>query len=334
MTLPYTPTVLATPIVNPSAGSQGVAPIPYLSNSMYEFAPTAINVANLVPGGDAAQQAQVLADVLLRASRWADTYCFGADAAGSGASLAANLSIEQASTRVKMGELRLICDYRPIQQVIGIDVGFTPGNVASIGPQVASNVRIGRRTLYVPLWGIPTRSGDVGGPSSLWSVDGSVYAVWSYVAGYPHTRLVNNVTASATSCVVKSTDGNGGVWGALISPYFTVFDGQYTETVKVTAVTPGTTTATLTTTPFVNAHTVPSAPDFLPFTTIAPDIQQAVISLTTMLIKTRGVKSLTMPSMPGAAPSRQGLAQAGALEDFDIAARLLHPYAIRNKSKN
>jgi hypothetical protein len=297
---------------------------------MYQFAPTAMDGKNLSPGGGYVASAQNIADTLARASRWVDSVCFGASDSASMPSLAANLRVEDAQVRVKTGNLRLICDYRPIQQVIGIDVGLEPSSVQSIGPNIGASVRIGRRTIYVPLGGLLCRGGWVGA--------GSLYAVWSYVMGFPHTKLVASVTEGETTCQVQATDGAGGVWGALISPFFTVYDKTNTETVQVTSVSapsPGSTVATLTTTPFQNAHDVPDAPDFIPFTTIPADVQQAAISMTTMLIKTRGGRGLVMPSTPGGSPSGPAAGQAGVMSDFKIAHGILREggYIVRVKSK-
>jgi hypothetical protein len=346
MTAPYTPTPFAAPIVNPAVGSTGAPPIPYLSNTQYNFAPTAMDTSTLVPGGSPQAQAQSLADTIRRASRWADSICFGADPASKGVSLAASLSVESVRTRIKAGELRLICDYRPILEVVGIDVGFDPSNTSSIGPTLAAQTVVKRRTLVVPFATnlVFGRTNDNPGWVPNGAPSGSLYAVWSYVSGYPHTSLVDSVAADATSCVVKSTDGNGGAWGvypasgAFPGTGLTIIDGASTETVFVTAVTTGSGTTTLTTTPFANAHTVPTAPDFIPVTTLPEDVQQAVISLTTMLIKTRGTRALVMPTAPGGRPqqaTKQNLGQAGALEDYDIAHQLLSEggYVIRSKQK-
>lgn len=334
MVVPYTPTTFATPVVNPAVGGSGANPLPYLSVSQYQFAPTAMDTTTLVPGGPGPTQTQALADTIRRASRWADRMCFGADPAAKGASLAASLSVESCYTAVKAGELRLVCDYRPIVEVLGIDVGPDPSQVASIGASASATVRIARRVVTVP-YGVGFVSGRPGDTSLLYPTRwaGKLYAVWSYVNGYPHTKLAAAVTAGATSCTVAATNGSGGLWGVFPGTELTVYDGDLTETVTVTEVTAGSTTATVTTTAFANAHSVPSAPDFLPVTALPADVQQAVISLTTMLIKTRGARALVMPQMPGAQPRRQDFAQAGALEDWDIAQRLLTPYMVRVKGK-
>lgn len=345
MTAPYVPPPLATPIVNPAIGSTGAPPIPYLSNSQYAFAPTAMNATDLNPGGSPEAQAQSLADTILRASRWADTICFGADPSDKGASLAASLSVEGATVRIKGGELRLICDYRPIVEVVGIATGSGPASLSSLDPSLASLARLGRRTIYIPYGGpsVINRTGD--SPAVLPGGIGSssVYAVWSYVNGYPHTQLAQNVALNATSCVVKSTDGDGGLWAVYpaATPFpgteLTIFDGQGTERVFVQAVqtnTPSPGLTTLTTTAFANAHTVPAAPDFLPVTAIPEDVHQAVISLVTMLIKTRGVRGIVMPTTPGGQvtqKTKQKLGQAGALTDYELAREMLHDYGIRSK---
>lgn len=344
MTAPYTPTPLAVPIINPGVGGTGASPIPYISNSEYTFAPTAIDAAHLIPGGDATANTQALADTIRRASRWVDSMCFGSDPAGKGVSLAASLSVESVKTRVKTGELRLICDYRPIQQVVGIDVGFDRSTASSIGPAIAAATRIGRRTIYVPIAGPYAlgRSGDA--PTQLprgGRPGGALYAVWSYVNGYPHTQLAADVEEGATTCSVNSTDGAGGLWGvfpssgSFLGTELNVIDGQATERVFVQDAALNGATTTLTTSPFANAHTLPTAPDFIPVTAIPEDVHQAAIFVTTFLIKTRGVRGVTMPTIPGGRAGGQATGQAGAKSDYESALKLLSRggYVIRSKQK-
>jgi hypothetical protein len=344
MTMPYMPTPLAVPILNPAAGSSGASPLPYISNSQYKYVPTAMDVNSLVKAGDPADQAVALSNRIRTASRWVDNLCFGSSPVARGASLAANLSVESVFTHIKAGELRLLCDYKPVIQVVGIDIGPNPGSVSTIGPALAAMARIGRRSIKVPLTSggfVNGRSGDYAPYIPGSRMSGSIYAVWSYVSGYPHTKLVNAVNQGDVSCVVESTDGNGGVWGlfpasgAFPGSELTVVDGSNTERVYVQSITTGSGTTTLGTTPFANSHGTVSDPDFIPVTAIPDDIWQAVISLTTMLIKTRGSKALVMPSTVGGKPSAQALAQVGATEDFEIAYKILSRggYMVRNKAK-
>lgn len=346
MTVPYIPTPFATPLVNPSVGSTGAPPIPYISNTEYIFAPTGMNVSDLNPGGTAAAQAQSLADVIRRASRWADSICFGSDASSKGASLAASLTVDQATVRIRNGELRLLCDYRPIIACIGIAVGQGLSALSSLDPTLAGLARIGRRSITVPYLGPNTISRPNDGSAYVpFGTVGSTYAVWSYVNGYPHTSLAQNVAQGATSCVVNATDGNGGLWGvfAAASPFpgteLQIVDGGNTERVFVQAVavnTPSTGLTTLTTSAFANAHTVPASPDFIPVTAIDENIHQAVISLTTMLVKTRGVRGLQMPTVPGARPQQmvKQLGQSGAAEDYDVALKLLDESGLITRVKH
>jgi len=336
------PSALATPIVNPALGGVGAPPIPYLSVSQYTFAPTAMNTGSLVKGTPT-QNTQALADTLARASAWANDICFGADPASKGASLAASLSVEGALVSVRGAQLRLVCDYKPILEVVGVEVGPAPGATTSISPATADAIVIGRRTISIPYYTGPAfgrnatfTAGPIAGVFT-----GQLYATWSYVNGYPHTKLAAPVAAGATTCEVAATDGNGGLWGVypasggFLGTQLTIFDGAATESVFVTGVTPNGATATLTTTAFANAHTSPPAPDFLPVTGIPSDVQQAVISLATCLIKTRGARALVMPGLGGVPqPSQQAFAQAGALEDYSIAVGILRHYAIVAKSKN
>lgn len=346
MAAPYTPTAFAAPIINPAVGGTGANPVPYISVSQYQFAPTAMDTSTLVQGGNAQAQTQSLADTIRRASRWADRYCFGADPAAKGASLAATLTVESAQVKVFRDGLRLVCDYKPILEVVGIDVGVDPSATSTVGAAVAAATRIGRRTIYVPVRsvtaGVAPASYDsavtmdgsfanvAGPPDRYW--DGTVYAVWSYVNGYPHNQLAADITADATSCQVTATDGAGGVYGVYPGSQLTVVDGIKTETVTVTSVTPGTATCTIGTTAFADAHTVPTAPDFLPVTAIPDDVALAVIFLTTSLIKTRGDNSLVLDEVREADQMHSSMGDVA--DDVAYAMELLDPFRIRVKGHN
>lgn len=331
MVTPYVPTPLATPILNPSIASVDAPAFPYISVSQYTFAPTAMAVNSLVKGGTDAQNTQALADTIGRASSWANLICFGSDASGSQASLAASLSVQAGYMPVRGGEVRLVCNYKPVIEVIGIDTGASPALLASIGPSAASMVRIGSRTIYVPAMSgfLTSRPGD----SAAFGVgtNSSVYAVWSYINGYPHTQLAEAIAAGTTSCTVKATNGAGGLFGVYPGTQMTIADGGNTETITVTGITANGTTTILTTTPFLYNHLVPAPPDFLPVSALPAGVVQAVISLTTCLIKTRGARAMVLPTLPGGAPTRQAFAEAGALEDWDIALKILTPYRIHLK---
>lgn len=321
MTAPYAPAAFTTAAVNPAVGGAGV-PVAYVSNSQYQFAPTSMDVADLVPGGTNQQQAQALADVLARASGWADRYCFGADPAAKGSSLAATVSVESAYQRVLGGSLRLACDYKPIVSVLGVDVGFDPSSVSSIGSPVAGSLRFGRRTIYVPAWSLP----GFAARTPYGPVAPKVYAVWSYVNGYPHTTLAAPATAGADTLTVAATDGGTTPLGVLPGSRLSIVDGPATEQVTVSAVS-GT---TLTVSPLTYPHTPPDAPDFVPVTAMPADVSQAVIFLATALIKTRGDNDLVLDDITE--PRQVKPAAGDEFTDVAVAKQLLNPFRVRVKS--
>lgn len=321
MTVPYAPVAFATPALNPAVGGAGV-PVAYVSNSQYLTAPTSMDTNDLVPDGSDVDQMLSLADVLARASAWADRFCFGADPAAKGSSLAATVSVESAYQRVLGGELRLACDYKPIVSVVGVDVGFDPSSVQTIGATGAASLRFGRRTIYVP--GSSLAAYEPRSPFG--PIASRVYAVWSYVNGYPHTTLAAPAAAAATTITVAATDGGSTVLGVLPGTRLSIVDGSNTETVTVTAVN-GT---TLTVTALANAHTPPDAPDFIPVTAMPADVTQAVIFLATALIKTRGDNSLVLDELTEPRTVRR--VDGDELSDVTFAKELLAPYRVRVKA--
>jgi hypothetical protein len=322
MTQPYSPTPFATPVINPAVGGAG-APIPYLSISQYKYAPTAMDTSDLVVSGTAADQDRALADTLRRASAWADRICFGADAAAKGASLAATLSVQVAQVPVLGRQLRLVCDYKPVIQVNGIDLGPSMNALAPLADP--TGIRIGRRTIYVPL-----SAGIVGRDNGAFtfSTAGSSYAVvWSYVNGYPHTQLASAVTAGSSTVNVAATDGGTGLLGVLNGMRMTIVDGVDTETFVVASVS-GTTITTAT--PLLYDHALPAAPDFLPVTSIPSDVEEAVILLSTVLIKTRGDNSLVLEELT--APEKEQDSGGDEFTDLKVAMSMLAPYQVRIKA--
>lgn len=316
MTAPYTPTPFPAPALNPAIGGAGI-PVTYVSNSQFTFAPTAMDTANLVPGGGLAQQAQALADVLSRASAWADRYCFGSDPAAKGASLAATVTVQAGMVAYRSNYLRLVCDYKPLISVTGVDVGPDASSARTIGA-AAAQIWFGRRTIYVPSTVIAPRTVPTAGLP--------VYAAWSYVSGYPHTTLAAPASVGDATITVTPSDGSAGVLGVFPGTQLRIIDGAESETVTVTNVA-GT---TLTVSPLTNAHQLPAKPDFLPVTALPANVTQAVILLATALIKTRGDNSMVLASLTE--PSEVKDSTGDEFTDVTVAKELLAPYRIRIKS--
>lgn len=322
-----TPTAFASPVTNPATGGSGF-PVPYVSTSSYQFAPTAIDTTSLVPGGSDAAQQRALADTLARASAWADRICFGMDAASKGASLCATSTVETDLVRIINGEARLVCDYKPIISVTGVDIGADAASLTTVGSSVASRIRFGRRTIYVPLNAFTGPNGDRL-PFPLGVASGSRWqVVWQYVNGYPHTSLAATVSAGASSLTVAPTDGGTGLLGIIPGvTQMTLVDGADTEQFTVATVS-GTTITTVN--PLLYTHTKPGAPDFLPVTCMPSDVTEAVILLATTLIKTRGDNSLVLAEV---AEPRQLKQYAGdEFTDLGVAMQMLAPFRVRVKA--
>ncbi len=328
---PYTPTPFAVPTANPAIGAPGVA-YPYCSPSEFLAWPTALDTSQLVPGGGPLDQLRALADVMSAASADIDDVCFGLDAASKGASLVATLSIESAAVKVIQGQLRLVCDYKPIIQVNAVDIGFAMSNLASIGAALAGEITFGVRTIYVPLGTAAIFSPILGALSApAPTSNGTVMqVVWSYVNGYPHTELAANVTAGATTVEVLPTDGGTGLLGIVPNvTRLTIRDGANTESFTVSGVSGTTLTSA---TPLQYAHAVPEQPDFLPVTAMPNAIKTSCIYTAMYLIKTRGDNALMLQEI--SEPQKMSKYPGDEFSDLTYARDLLTPYRIRSKGHN
>lgn len=331
MVAPYTPTAFSSPLVNPSVGGW-IKPTPYISVAQYQYAPTAMDTVNLVPDGEATDQTQALYDTIIRASGWADRFVFGASPSGKGASLCASQSVETAWVKVLQGELRLVCSYKPIVEVDGIDIGCSPAAVQPISANQASSIRIGTKVIYVPFIGSAV---TLGGLSDTLPGYGygtrqqRLYAVWSYVNGYPHLQLAADAAASTESITVLPNGPGNTLLGVYPGTPLSIDDWGQTESITVASVSG--TTINLTE-PLVNEHTIPTAPDFTPVTALPADVIQAVIFLTTALIKTRGDNSIVLD---GITEPRAIKPTADAVtEDVENAFHLLRPFRSASKIKS
>ena len=115
----------AVPVLVPPAS--GVLSQPYVTPAMFKGFPTWLDLDNLVPGGIANVQDDVLADVLLAASDWAVGEC------GDMLLHAHLVSGEQLRTRAGAGG-RIYLKPRdiPVRQVISVSYGWDPSTMASL----------------------------------------------------------------------------------------------------------------------------------------------------------------------------------------------------------
>lgn len=319
----FAPTPFTTPFVVPRAASQYTS-IPYISPSEYRFAPTAVGTSGLVPGATNPQVASLesLAQVLARATAWANEIMFH-DNTGS---MAANVVTEADYFTVKPdGSVALICNYRPLLEVVGIAVGPSPGEQANLDSTATTMLSVSNKVITLP--SVASNSGPVPNFGQWPSVNGKVFVTWQYVVGYPHTSLAANATAGATSIAVQASGlaGTGfvGVDPFTVPTQLRIVDGGATETVVVTAISGLVCTLNA---PLQFSHTVPAGPDFIPVTALPWGIEEATISLTNVLIKLKGSRAQVMAASPGQTPSGTEIAQVGASADLSTAMRLLKPF--------
>ncbi len=321
----FTPVPFATPIATPSIMTATIS-LPYISPTDYRFAPTSVGTQSLVPGAASPQSAslQSLSQVLMRATQWVDEICFPTPEG----SLAATLITDSTIVKIKpSGNVVLICNVRPIREVISVAVGPNSSQLSPLTQSAASAIVVAKSTITIPSFATGSGPAPYFG---LWpSINGEVFVLWQYVAGFPHTSLAADAIAGATTLSVSATNLAGdsvtGVDAFTLPTQFRIMDGANTETVTATAINGLTLTLAQ---PTQFAHTVPSAPDFIAVTAIPANVEQATISLTNVLIKMRSTRAQTLPSAPGGTPGPAALAEAGATADYTTARRLLTRYIV------
>jgi len=316
---PFSPTPFTSTVVAPVTASL-FRRVSYCSPSEFRFAPTAVATMDLVQGStNAADQTASLAQVLARASSWADLICFHR----SDGSLQASLTTESDWVKPKAdGSLCLVCNFKPVTEVVGLGVGSTPSGLGNVTSSTAADIWIDGPVIWVPSsWSV---SANTTFPRPI-GYNASLYAVWQYISGYPNTSLTANVAQGATTITVSpSTVGGTTVAGIYPGSPLTIVDGAETETVVASAAPTGLTVSLASGTAY--AHNVPAAPDFIRVTAMPAAATEAVILLAACLIKTRGTRAMQMPHAPGQMPRRPMLAQAGAEAEYDMACKLLSPF--------
>jgi hypothetical protein len=193
---------VSTPIGALLAPAGQPVTVPYLTPAQFIAYPTWLDLANLVPNGLQSLQTDVLADVLLAASEWADSTC-------GNMRLSAHLvSGENLTTRISGGRVRLQPRDVPVVAVTSLSYGWDPAALTSL--PLAAGV----------LWNtdgrlVSFRPGGPGpvftGPAIQFGADpgysGPVYVSWSYVAGYVATSLPSGCSAGASSVTVADPTG-------------------------------------------------------------------------------------------------------------------------------
>ena len=316
----FAPEPFPDPVVNPTTATL-FRRTPYISPSEYMGAPTAVAVSNLVPGGSKEAQEAALAATIMRASDVLDTICFHK----ADGTLAASPSTESGWITPKdNGRLGLICNYKPILEVDALALGTGPSSMENIGQQGAENITVEEPIIWL-------QGGGSFGPGSWFpsrpTVNGKIFAVWSYVNGYPHSFLAEEAEGGEAEAIVVGPSNPGGseMYGVYPGTQLTIHDGANTEVIVVESIEGLTLNLTA---PLLYSHAVPEAPGSVRVSAVPWLVEQACISLVSWLIKKRGSRAMVIPNVPGGQAKGQVESQAGGKADYEDAAKTLRPFTV------
>ena len=185
------------------APASGVLSRAYVTPAMFSGFPQWLDLDNLIPGGVAGVQADVLADVLLQASDWAVGECEEMPLHGH------LVSGETLRVPVKSsGRAMVRPKHIPLRAVTALSWGGDPSNMTAVALPDSSMwfEGDGRRMSWMPGGGITQFNGPAlqFGPRA--GVPGTLYVNWSYVAGFPFA-LLSTVAQGASSVTVDDPAG-------------------------------------------------------------------------------------------------------------------------------
>ena len=285
--------------------------VPYISCQEFIEEPTAVDVTELTPGATAAVNLQQLANVIARASGWANTICGQILAATPDTQMASRLYVR------RDGTVWVPCDFWPIRQVDSFLAGPTPSTLAAV-TGTADIWLAGDKVLVVPVFGI-SPSGPSPMPFGGIQPGTRVYARWTYWNGWFHSTLAGAVAAGAVTLPLTTA-----LPASAAGATMTIVDSALEETVQVASTFTGGTALPLAA-PCVNAHTPGALPNSITVTELPPNVRQAVVNLTSALIKVRGTEAEVMEDV-GQQPSKTALIESGGLDDYQVAVDLLDRY--------
>jgi len=249
---------------------------PYLTLAEWLAAPTAIDVTNLIPGGNQAQQNQAITNQIERASSWVDRICFQV--------LAATTDTTSGRFLVnRWGAVRVPLPRKPILEVSAVSVGFTPSTMTALSS--LADVEISPHgVVTIPVY---TTNPPVTYGSSFGSGSRPLVNV-TWVNGWPNTTLAGATIVGASSLTVTSALG---VYpGTTLTVYDVSTTGGTEHVTVASSYVTGSTTLPLVA-PMGFAHATGISVSNLP-----PVVKEATILLTTALIQTRGADALVLGS--------------------------------------
>lgn len=278
---------------------------PYITVAEFLNAPTGVDATQLLPSGGTLNNSQTLANLIRRASGWADSLC--------NQKLAATIDTRSGRWKVRRdGTIQIPLQFHPVLGIVSITTGWTPSTMAPLTD--LADVWPGQDNILT----VPVNGSNIIFPSYYQQLPDDIYATVSYVNGWADTQLTAAAAAGATSLSVGTTLG--------LNPGQTVYlyGGTDGETVTVapsfvpsTAAGPGTVPLTSAT---VGAYAVGDT-----LTAMPQEIKQAVIALTCVLIKTRGSEAIVMASMHNQPMDTEKM-ESGAGDDWEAAVDLLQAF--------
>lgn len=270
---------------------------PYITPAEYLASPTGVNVSQLVPRGTEDQNKDALRTVISRASAYADAFC----------KQVLNATVEVTSGRYRLqrtGIMRVPLTYSPALAIESIQVGFSPSQMTALTDM--GNVWLDRKVVTFPIGSTPIL--PVFGATAP---DGYCYVIVEYVNGYANSELTAPSVIGATSVTVASTVG------MYPGVELTINDPGNTESVIISSVSGNVVSFT---TPLVFAHEAGNNISALP-----DSIKQAIVLLTSALIKTRGSEAVVMSQLRQQANQTTSI-EGGGFDEVSIAKSLLLPY--------
>lgn len=299
---------MAAPVTAPFAPSYA-SYTPYLTPLEYLAEPTGVDVSALIPGANVAAQTAVLVRTIARASSFADNFCRKI--------LAATSDVQSGEYRVFAdGTIRVPVDNTPLIQVTNVNVGMVAGQLTTLTD--LSQCRVGKKVVRIPTAQVSATALLLPWQSAVPARSGSMFADVTYINGYAHALTAASSNAGA-SLIQVTGSGLGLVPGLPLTIYDGAVNGANTEQVVVgPGYAFGSSTVPLAS-PTLYAHgpgcSVSALPGF---------VREAVICLTSALIKSRGSDSYVMPSGPMQQMHVEGMLP-GSDEDFEVAFELLEP---------
>jgi hypothetical protein len=258
-----------------------------LTVAEYAVAPTGVDLSNLLPSGTAAEQTARLSELIGRASSICDGFCDQV--------LGATTDTETERLSVnRAGEIYVHPRNWPVIAVTDFRYGSAPTLVSALTDLSGVWVETHGFTVTTPVIGLgptnqgPLQFGGIAAPGRR------MFCQWTYVNGWPNTTLAAPVLAGANTFTVVDPTGIYASNGT----HLTIYDG----TVSATGV-PAVTERGLLVTGVLGSVVTVSPP--LAYGHIAgvgvsalPDaVKQAVIYLTTALIRSRGSDAIVLESM-------------------------------------